>query len=118
LESIRFSILKAPKLKMNAANVNVSYPNEIKVTVPDSSSGNAFLTLQHLKRGLPKVIIKGYPAIGRAVINDNEGEKRLNLLVEGYGLKDVLGIEGIDGTKTKSNHVLESLATLGIEAAR
>jgi DNA-directed RNA polymerase III subunit RPC1 len=40
------------------------------------------------------------------------------LLVEGYGLKEVLGIEGIDGKRTRSNHVLESLSTLGIESAR
>ena len=74
--------------------------------------------MQTIKRALPKVIVKGYAAIGRAVINDLEGEKRLNLLVEGYGLKEVLGIEGIDGRLTKSNHVLESLSTLGIESAR
>lgn len=34
------------------------------------------------------------------------------------GLKEVMGTEGIDGRKTTSNHVLEVLQTLGIEAAR
>jgi DNA-directed RNA polymerase III subunit RPC1 len=86
--------------------------------IPESADNNAFHVMQNLKRALPKVLIKGYAAIGRAVINDIEGEKRLNLLVEGYGLRDVLGIEGIDGTRTKSNHVLESYSTLGIESAR
>jgi DNA-directed RNA polymerase III subunit RPC1 len=90
----------------------------VKITISDLDTENSLQALHLLKRALPKVVIKGYPLIGRAVINDNEGEKRLNLLVEGYGLKDVLGVEGIDGRRTKSNHVLEVFTTLGIEAAR
>jgi hypothetical protein len=39
-------------------------------------------------------------------------------MVEGYGLKEVMGTSGVDGLKCKSNHVLEMLGTLGIEAAR
>jgi DNA-directed RNA polymerase III subunit RPC1 len=80
--------------------------------------GSAMTQLHFLKSRIPKVIIKGYPTIGRAVINDVESESRLNLMVEGYGLKDVLGVEGIDGYNTKSNHVLECYSTLGIEAGR
>lgn len=34
------------------------------------------------------------------------------------GLQDVMGIEGVDGRKTTSNHVIEVQQTLGIEAAR
>jgi DNA-directed RNA polymerase III subunit RPC1 len=96
----------------------VFHPNEIRVTIPESDKEHPLNLLHTLKRALPKIVIKGFPLIGRAVINDNEGEKRLNLLVEGYGLKDVLGVEGIDGKTTKSNHVLEVFSTLGIEAAR
>lgn len=39
-------------------------------------------------------------------------------MVEGYGLMDVMGTNGVDGLKCKSNHVLEMQTTLGIEAAR
>ena len=41
-----------------------------------------------------------------------------NLLVEGYGLRAVMATEGVDGTQTKSNHIMEVEKTLGIEAAR
>ncbi|PPD68434.1 hypothetical protein GOBAR_DD34686 [Gossypium barbadense] len=34
------------------------------------------------------------------------------------GLQTVMGVEGIDGRKTMSNHVMEMLQILGIEAAR
>ena len=34
------------------------------------------------------------------------------------GLQAVMGIEGIDGRKTFSNHVMEMQQILGIEAAR
>ena len=34
------------------------------------------------------------------------------------GLQEVIGIEGVDGCKTLSNHVIEVQQTLGIEAAR
>lgn len=34
------------------------------------------------------------------------------------GLQEVMGIEGIDGSKTTSNHIIEVQQTLGIEAAR
>jgi DNA-directed RNA polymerase III subunit RPC1 len=39
-------------------------------------------------------------------------------MIEGYGLREVMGTEGVEGLKCKSNHVLEMLDTLGIEAAR
>ena len=52
------------------------------------------------------------------MINDKEKESRLELLVEGYGLKDVMGMEGIEGDQTTSNHTLEMYKVLGIEAAR
>lgn len=40
------------------------------------------------------------------------------MLVTGYGLSEVMGTEGVDGLKTKTNHVMETQQVLGIEAAR
>lgn len=76
--------------------------------------------MQELKSTLPKVIVQGIPSVNRAVINeiDKEGKETYNLLVEGYGLQDVMGSPGIDGRHTWTNHVLEVEAVLGIEAAR
>lgn len=54
--------------------------------------------MQTLKRVLPDICIKGLPNIFRAVINIKDDGKK-ELLVEGYGLKDVMNTEGIVGTK-------------------
>ncbi|GAB5370703.1 hypothetical protein AAMO2058_001515900 [Amorphochlora amoebiformis] len=44
--------------------------------------------------------------------------KHYHLLVEGYGLLDVMGTPGVRGLETVSNHIAEMEAVLGIEAAR
>lgn len=43
---------------------------------------------------------------------------RYVLLVEGHDLAHVKAVSGVDGTKTTSNHVIETEQVLGIEAAR
>ncbi|CCO37689.1 DNA-directed RNA polymerase III subunit C1 [Rhizoctonia solani AG-1 IB] len=71
-----------------------------------------------------KVKEHGIPTIQRAIINvlDKDGDdcKRgdKELLVEGYGLKEVMNTDGIIGEKTTSNHIMEVEQVLGIEAAR
>lgn len=40
------------------------------------------------------------------------------LLIEGNNLLRVMGIEGVNASRTTSNDVIEVEATLGIEAAR
>jgi DNA-directed RNA polymerase III subunit RPC1 len=65
--------------------------------------------------------VQGYSSVNRAVINeelDNSGNKSYYLLVEGYGLREVMGCPGIDGLNTKSNHIMDMQDVLGIEAAR
>ncbi|KAI9105948.1 hypothetical protein DFS34DRAFT_656655 [Phlyctochytrium arcticum] len=114
--SIRWALIRS-KLKITEESIRCDPPDSLRVLVNlKNTIGSSLQAVQNLKRALPKVI--GYSTVNRAVINDNEKENRLNLLVEGYGLRDVMATEGIDGTKTKSNHTLECLQTLGIEAAR
>lgn len=79
---------------------------------------NTYILMQSLKRALPKIIICGSPTVLRSVINEVAGEDRFELLVEGTGLKQVMGAEGVDGLRTTSNHTLEVMSALGIEAAR
>lgn len=75
--------------------------------------------MQQLKSRLPHVIIKGIPTIVRAVITKQEkDESQHNLLIEGYGLREVMRTPGIDFSKTRTNHILETCSVLGIEAAR
>lgn len=94
--------------------------SKLRVYVPESNKGSTYFAMQELKTTLPKVIVQGIPSVNRAVINeiDKDGKETYNLLVEGYGLQDVMGSPGIDGQHTWTNHVLEVEAVLGIEAAR
>ncbi|KAJ3369338.1 hypothetical protein HDU91_007348 [Kappamyces sp. JEL0680] len=120
IDSIRWAIVRAPKLKISDSNIRIENKNTLRVIVTKSlkEALNPFVLLQTLKRALPKVVIKGLSTATRAVINNVQAEKRLELMVEGYGLLEVMGTSGVDGVRCKSNHVLETLSTLGIEAAR
>lgn len=85
----------------------------------ETSRDKLYFIMQHLKSRLPHVIIKGMPAIQRAVISKKEGEEdRFNLAIEGYGLSEVMRTPGIDFRATSTNHILETAQVLGIEAAR
>jgi DNA-directed RNA polymerase III subunit RPC1 len=82
-----------------------------------------YFNIQSLKAALPHIIVQGIPSVSRAVINEeNDGSKSKSksyyMLVEGYGLQEVMGTAGINGLDTKSNHVVEVQHVLGIEAAR
>lgn len=136
LDNIRQAIANAPKLKIANNEVSIYGKDRINVLVTHrelkleslaktaqsdyrASELNAalFFRMQALKRALPDVVIKGLPNIARAVINIRDDGKK-ELLVEGYGLKQVMSTDGVVGTKTTTNHVLEVYETLGIEAAR
>ena len=82
------------------------------------SEGDVYLRMQHLKRAIPNVIVNGYPNAVRAVVKKNEKTNENELLVEGYGLRQCMNTDGVIGTQTKSNHIMEMKEVLGIEAAR
>ena len=115
IHSIQRAIIKTPRLKINESCVSVHIPNTLKIYFDGGSQEN-YSRMQVIKRALPNVIISGIPTVNRAVINDLGN--RYNLLVEGYGLRQVMSTEGIIGTRCTSNHILEVQQTLGIEAAR
>ncbi|EGW35786.1 DNA-directed RNA polymerase III subunit C1 [Spathaspora passalidarum NRRL Y-27907] len=128
IDNIVRAIQNAPKLKITPGDVSVSGKDRVNVLVnlkekTDSLKSQAetknalFFRMQQLKRALPSICIKGLPNIFRAVINIRDDSKK-ELLVEGYGLKDVMSTDGVVGTKTTTNHVLEVFEILGIEAAR
>lgn len=97
------------------SKLRVYVPNKVgSTTVPQ------YFAMQMLKSALPGVIVQGIPSVNRAVINKQEkdGKATYNLLMEGYGLQDVMGSPGIDGLETTTNHVLEVETVLGVEAAR
>ncbi|CCJ29412.1 unnamed protein product [Pneumocystis jirovecii] len=121
IDEIAASIWQAPKLKISNTKVSISSEDKIKVYVSnddkDKEFDEVYYKLQHYKRTLPHVIVKGIPSTSRAVINIDEKGKN-TLLVEGYGLRDVINTDGVVGTKTSTNHVMEMKQVLGIEAAR
>eukprot|EP01038_Epipyxis_sp_PR26KG_P008141 gene8141-11020_t len=86
------------------------------------SQQRGYFVIQQLKTALPGVIVQGIPTVSRAVINEEvdsvTSKKIYYLLVEGYGLEDVIGCPGVDGRQVKSNHISEMQHVLGIEAAR
>lgn len=136
IEGVVHAIVQAPKLKISQADVSITGKDRINVLVTATESksesllrtissdykssdadNSLFFRMQHLKRALPHIVIKGLPSISRAVINIKDDGKR-ELLVEGYGLKEVMCTDGVVGTRTRTNHVLEIYDVLGIEAAR
>ncbi|KAH3669374.1 hypothetical protein OGAPHI_001495 [Ogataea philodendri] len=145
IDQIATAIVAAPKLKISRGDVAVVGGNKIQVLVSDMGTdaskpaksvssrepsvikdpeererlerSSLFFKMQQLKRVLTKVVVKGLPEISRAVINVRDDGKK-ELLVEGYGLKEVMATDGVVSHKTKTNHVLEIFDVLGIEAAR
>ena len=76
-----------------------------------------------LARKLPDVVVRGIKECSRAVIKkmpdpSAKGKEILQMLVEGNGLREVMTTDGVVGTQTVSNHVMEVEKVLGIEAAR
>ena len=80
------------------------------------SDDRTYFAMQALKNALPNVVVSGFPAISRAVVAEEDG--KYSLLVEGYGLGEVMGAVGVDGVNCTTNHVAEVESVLGIEAAR
>lgn len=110
----RPSVLKA--LKDGDVLYDPRHPDRLRVLPPDlkeGRGGNAvpmgrriYFVVQALKTALPEVMVRGIATVNRAIVNKVEGqqagpEERYNLLIEGYGLADVMGTPGVDGRKVR-----------------
>lgn len=112
-------------IRLAPSDVEVVPGNKIRVYPPGGKSKSPqkpmlFFELQELKLQLPDVSVHGIRTTVRTVINKNDKATptKYHLLVEGYGLRDVMSTPGILGPRTKTNHVAEVEQVLGIEAAR
>ena len=113
-------------LKDHDVRIKQGSNSKLRIYVPDlvAKAGapptHLFFVMQDLKVALPKVIVQGIASVNRAVINEEEKDGRTSflLLVEGYGLAEVMGSPGVDGLHTTTNHIIEVEKTLGVEAAR
>ncbi|XP_005098920.1 DNA-directed RNA polymerase III subunit RPC1 [Aplysia californica] len=115
VHSIAQSIL-ASKLKVRAPDIKVHSDAVLSVSSTASSKVSVYYRLQELKKSLGGVTIIGIPSVNRAVIHEDQGVYKL--LIEGDNLGGVMGAQGVDGSRARSNNTFEVWRTLGIEAAR
>ena len=106
---IRIDIQPLEKYKRGSKNIT------IKATAKEDTE--VFLRMQAVKRILPNIPIRGYAEASRAIIKTGDDGKNA-LLVEGYGLRNCMTTEGVNGLATRTNSVMEMREVLGIEAAR
>jgi DNA-directed RNA polymerase subunit A" len=85
----------------------------------------SYRELLQLVEQLREVVFKGIDEVSRVVIRKEEievgdGERREEfvLYTEGSAFGDVLGIEGVDASRTTCNNIHEIYRQLGVEAAR
>ena len=85
---------------------------KISLNIPNPSMKDLRKTVAKIK----EVYLRGIKNIKKVVMRkEREG---YIIYTEGSNLKDVLKIDGVDITKTKTNDILEISKVLGIEAAR
>ena len=103
----------ADKLK-EEIGVFVEVSDDSLVMRPEEAS---YRQLLQLVKSVQSVILKGIKGIKRVVIRKEESGEYV-LYTEGSALKDVLAIDGVDATRTRTNNVNEIFEVMGIEAAR
>jgi DNA-directed RNA polymerase III subunit RPC1 len=118
--SIIDSIVQEKKMKKVKYNqLAISSSDTITLHVSDTSKDNMYYTIKRYKEVLPNIVVKGISTVDRAVITVDEKEgKKHKLFVEGEGMREVMGIQGINANETTSNNTMEVYRCLGIEAAR
>lgn len=77
----------------------------------------SYRELLQLHKNIRTIILKGIKGIKRVVIRKETGDEYV-LYTEGSALKEVLAIDGIDATRTRTNNINEIFEVMGIEAAR
>ncbi|KCZ72735.1 DNA-directed RNA polymerase, subunit A' [Candidatus Methanoperedens nitroreducens] len=92
----------------------IEVSNDTLIMRPEEAS---YRQLLQLVKSVQSVILKGIKGIKRVVIRKEDSGEYV-LYTEGSELKEVLSIEGVDATRTRTNSVNEVFEVMGIEAAR
>lgn len=109
---------RAQKARATASLTGAAAPSSGKAnTTGNEETADLLLRVNYLRRMLPTVPISGYADATRAIIQTSEQNEN-TVFVEGYGLRDCMITEGVIGTRTTTNSILECRDVLGIEAAR
>ncbi|CAI4212149.1 unnamed protein product [Parascedosporium putredinis] len=130
---IMTAIYSNKKLKVGPEDISVTRPNSIRVKLRSDAGtskratksrsaagddvGDLVLRANFLRRALPTIAISGYPETSRTIIETSQ-EGTHTIFVEGYGLRACMTTEGVLGTRTQTNNIMECKDVLGIEAAR
>ncbi len=93
---------------------SVQVKGDTLILTPEEPS---YRQLLQLVKSVQSVILKGIKGIKRVVIRKEESGEYV-LYTEGSVLKEVLEIDGVDATRTRTNNVNEIFEVMGIEAAR
>ncbi|KAJ2310600.1 DNA-directed RNA polymerase III subunit C1 (rpo31) [Coemansia sp. RSA 2705] len=117
LPDICDAIANAPKLKIGN-NVHMERPSRLNVFVTPKDSKQLYYALQTLKRALPGIVVHGVPAARSSVIAKSDTGNGYTLSIEGNTLQEAMNTDGVDGRYTVTNHIMDNLKYLGIEAAR
>lgn len=131
IEKIEAKIKRHRRFKAPDLHISRGGHNHIHISIDQSglrkgltktdisaTSSDPYVRLQHLKRMVLDIQVLGHPQTQRAIIRVDDKTEAKNLLVEGYGLRECMTTDGVIGTKTTTNSILETRDILGIEAAR
>jgi DNA-directed RNA polymerase subunit A" len=75
-------------------------------------------SLQKLREKILKKVVKGIRGVKRGLLTPSDDNKEWLIKTEGTNLQSVVQIEGVDTTRSVSNHIHEIEKLYGIEAAR
>ncbi|MFX0002073.1 MAG: DNA-directed RNA polymerase subunit A'' [Promethearchaeota archaeon] len=75
-------------------------------------------SLQKLREKILKKVVKGIRGVKRGLLTPSDDGEEWIIKTEGTNLPSVIQIEGVDITRTVSNHIHEIEKLYGIEAAR
>ncbi|KAI9684509.1 MAG: hypothetical protein M1829_002319 [Trizodia sp. TS-e1964] len=128
-DDVARAIVSQKKLKIPWSDVKIWGHSHVRIMLRSISSGTTTrgrakeepefsARVNHLKRVLPEIVVRGFPDASRAVIQTDDKTLKNAIIVEGYGLRGCMATDGVIGTETSSNSVMEMREVLGIEAAR
>jgi len=102
------------------SNLGVEVQTPAPTVVQFGPEEPSYRDLLQLVEELRDIVFKGIEEISRVVIRKEETEQgeEFVLYTEGSELGDVLGLEGVDASRTTCNNIHEIHRQLGIEAAR
>jgi len=75
-------------------------------------------SLQKLREKILKKVVKGIRGVKRGLLTPSDDGKEWIIKTEGTNMQSVIQIEGVDITRTVSNHIHEIEKLYGVEAAR